>query len=88
MAHSSVAERPAYTRPAAVRFRLRRPVFAEGFGWHANAAIVRFCLPKLQRRRAIHGEVAERLKALVPKTRGPRGSVGSNPTLSASLQAR
>ena len=25
VAHSSVAERPAYTRPAAVRFRLRRP---------------------------------------------------------------
>src|SRR5262249_27009337 len=60
VAHSSVAERPAYTRPAAVRFRLRRPFF---------------------------GEVAERFKAPVPKTGGPQGSVGSNPTLSASTAA-
>lgn len=35
-----------------------------------------------------HGEVAERLKAAVLKTVDPKGSVGSNPTLSVAFANR
>lgn len=49
----------------------------------ASCAQLIACANFASRRRETYGEVAEWFIALVSKTSGPRGLVGSNPTLSA-----